>query len=253
MNKLIIILLLVSLANQSSGLALNEQRVLTECSGPLCASKEATYIWRYGGPYGVYCGLGHTSKTLDEPIDNIDRQCQIHDTCVSAAGYLDCFCNEQLRAKITEECPNCLPIKNGKTKSIRNTFACDAAYYRDQIIRAMDIGTGFCDNLCDLRNRYAISAEVGFNAIPFYEVGLYQIDPINKSLDNIYKMVLTRGNVLKFGRDNLRDPSKAFNDWNSYMSPIEVGDVVMVNPSEALVVYRFVNSTSIEPIFVHVK
>lgn len=111
-------------------------------------------IWRYGGPYGVYCGIFHTSLLFEKPIDEVDRMCQLHDTCISAAGkYLSCECNEQLSRRMSDVC------------AINVT----AQTYRDEIIRAMTIGTSMCGSAtCDLLKRYDVSAEVGFNAIVFY-------------------------------------------------------------------------------------
>lgn len=111
-------------------------------------------IWRYGGPYGVYCGIFHSSKTFDMPINAVDRACQLHDTCISAAGrYLSCECNEQLHRRMSEVCPS----------------DATAAYYRDEIIKAMNIGTSLCGSAtCNLMNRYDVSHELGYNAIPFY-------------------------------------------------------------------------------------
>ena len=51
--------------------------------------------------YGHYCGLGHTNTFGIEPVDALDRLCQIHDICVTAGGYLNCFCNEQLYARMS--------------------------------------------------------------------------------------------------------------------------------------------------------
>jgi len=48
--------------------------------------------------YGIYCGLGHGSDYGLEPVDQLDRICQIHNICVSALGYTSCACNEQLYA-----------------------------------------------------------------------------------------------------------------------------------------------------------
>jgi hypothetical protein len=111
-------------------------------------------IWRYGGPYGVYCGIFHSSHIFEEPINSVDRACQLHDTCISAAGkYLSCECNEQLLRRMSEVCP-----KNETD-----------GYYRDQIIRAMNIGVSMCGSAtCNLMDRYDVSHEIGYNAIVFY-------------------------------------------------------------------------------------
>ncbi len=119
---------------------------------------DASFLWRYGGPYGVYCGIYHSSYTFEEPINPVDRTCQLHDTCISAAGsYLSCICNEQLSRRISEVCPQNITARERGD-----------GYYRDQIITAMSVATTLCDNICDLEHRYLVSAERGFNAIPFY-------------------------------------------------------------------------------------
>lgn len=52
--------------------------------------------------YGNYCGLGYSNDRGIQPIDELDRACQIHDICVTAGSLLDCFCNEQLYDKLSE-------------------------------------------------------------------------------------------------------------------------------------------------------
>lgn len=146
---------------------------------------QASYIWRYGGPYGHYCGIFHTDKTFREPIDNVDRACQLHDTCISSAGhYLDCPCNEQLLLRMYESCPN----------------STDAVYYRDQIIRAMNVATSLCNSYCSLMDTYFISHELGFNGMPFYGPGTWTIDPKGSLV--LYSL-FPKNSLEQFGLDNL--------------------------------------------------
>lgn len=46
--------------------------------------------------YGNYCGKGYGSINGTKPIDALDRACQIHDICVSAAKLTSCHCNAQI-------------------------------------------------------------------------------------------------------------------------------------------------------------
>lgn len=142
-------------------------------------------IWRYGGPYGVYCGIFHSSRLFEQPISAVDRACQLHDTCISAAGrYLSCECNEQLSRRMSDVCP----------------INVTDAYYRDQIIRAMNIGTSMCGSAsCNLMNRYDVSAEVGYNAIPFYGPIVVNIQEATELLVGI----IPTKNVTDFGKLNL--------------------------------------------------
>ncbi len=47
-------------------------------------------------PYGNYCGIGKYSSIGKQPIDKLDRACQIHDICTYAVGLTDCRCSDQL-------------------------------------------------------------------------------------------------------------------------------------------------------------
>lgn len=152
--------------------------------------KSASYIWRYGGPYGHYCGIFHTDRMFIEPIDAVDRACQLHDTCISGSQrYLDCFCNEQLLVRMYDTCP-------GNSEAAENK---DASYYRDQIIRAMNIGTSMCSSDCNLFERYKISPEHGFNAIPFYGPQVVEV----KATENVLVGLIGRDYLKKFAEDNL--------------------------------------------------
>lgn len=143
-------------------------------------------VTMYGGPYGYYCGIMHTSRLFDVPIDAVDRACQLHDTCISYAGkYLDCPCNQQLLLRMYETCP----------------VGADAVYYRNQIINAMIVGTSMCtESHCDLVNRYFISSELGFNAIPFYGNNTVSI----RSYDDMILYALVNNDIVrKFAESNL--------------------------------------------------
>jgi len=163
------------------------KKQLTVDPTQIADTNNAMYMWRYGGPYGYYCGIMHTSKLFDAPIDSVDRACQLHDTCISAAGkYLDCRCNEQLLLRMYDTCPD----------------GANATYYRDQIIRAMNVGTGLCSSDCNLMSRYIVSVELGFNMIPFYgptQIVLWN-DPASTNL--VYNLV-DKTQVRRLAIDNL--------------------------------------------------
>jgi len=46
--------------------------------------------------YGNYCGKSLTNRYGIKAIDELDRACQIHNSCVSGLGMLDCYCTLQL-------------------------------------------------------------------------------------------------------------------------------------------------------------
>lgn len=165
------------------------------------------YIWRYGGPYGYYCGLGHTSRLFIRPINEVDRACQVHDSCISAAGkYLDCFCNEQLLVNIYNVCP----------------VDASSTYYRSQIITAMNIGTSNCDSLCDFRGVYSLSAEAGYNGAPFYEAGSYTITiPTNET--SIGLVMFTHDELTAFAIDNIQNPHNESYKKNKTYRPLSSG------------------------------
>lgn len=176
----------------SSNAAKREVTLLSEDD-----QKSASYIWRYGGPYGHYCGIFHTDRMFIEPIDAVDRACQLHDTCISGSQrYLDCFCNEQLLVRMYDTCPGSNAVGNAVNNAANNN---DASYYRDQIIRAMNIGTSMCSSDCNLFERYKISPEHGFNAIPFYGPQVVEV----KASENILIGLINRSMLTKFAQDNL--------------------------------------------------
>lgn len=184
--------------------------------------KDAHYMWRYGGPYGYYCGIMHTSKIFDIPINSVDRACQLHDTCISSAGrYLDCACNEQLLVRMYDSCP---PDS-------------DAEYYRDQIIRAMNIGTSLCSNsFCNLMNTYYVSGELGFNGITFYGPGDKTIKTTGQKV--IYT-IMPNSSMKQFALDNLRgNMDKYLQDFKKMdkddMAKVKIGvneTLLVFNPS----------------------
>lgn len=180
--KILFLLLIGTIVANGLNLSRNPAREVYKLSED--EQKSASYIWRYGGPYGHYCGIFHTDRMFIEPINDVDRACQLHDTCISASkGYLDCFCNEQLLVRMYDVCPN----------------DPNASYYRDQIIRAMNIGTSMCSSECALSNTYKVSPEHGFNAIPFYGPTKVEVS----ALENILFGLIDRNHLQKFAEDNL--------------------------------------------------
>jgi len=185
-------------------------------------------IWHYGGPYGVYCGIFHSSHIFEEPINAVDRACQLHDTCISAAGkYLSCECNEQLLRRMSEVCP-----KNETD-----------GYYRDQIIRAMNIGVSMCGSAtCNLMDRYDVSHEIGYNAIVFYgpkeirlSSGRASSSPGGSLLIGIIptQYVTSFGYLNLIGKPQLTD-FKKFSDGR-----------YKVTSDESLIVFNLANTSSI--------
>lgn len=123
--------------------------------------------------YGRYCGLGHNDKYGAQPIDVLDRACQIHDICTSA-GLLTCFCNEQLYWIVS----NIVPLNNNMTKT------------KDSILSYIYASLVGCKNYDRFDIQYIIGSTFhrGFNYLPFYNIkkkNLYiSIDTLED--DNIY-------------------------------------------------------------------
>jgi hypothetical protein len=110
--------------------------------------------------YGKYCGLGHTQTDGSQPIDELDRFCQIHDICVTAGGMisgLGCFCNEQLYYHVS----NYNPIDSIASKE------------KNGILSFIYAAISLCDNYAPLKNTYLLASydekNYGFWFIPFYE------------------------------------------------------------------------------------
>lgn len=109
--------------------------------------------------YGHYCGLGHGDIYGREPVDELDRVCQIHDICASALGRLSCFCNEQLYASMSQV--------NFLTSAQEAEVDFDLSFLWDSLVlcnnhpylRERRVFTGCTSNRCDL---------AGFTYLPMY-------------------------------------------------------------------------------------
>lgn len=211
-NKIIVLLLLMSIYSGVNGTEVPMSKIKQE------SLEKSAYIWRYGGPYGYYCGLMHTSKMFDEPIDAVDRACQLHDTCISSAEeYLDCACNEQLLLRMFDTCP----VGN------------NATYYRDQIIRAMNIGTSLCSSECDLTQRYFLSAELGYNGIPFYGPDRVLLRPDDESEGILYGLI-DKMQMRKFAIDNF--DGRLAQHLGSFKKLVNPADITVPNTEVLMVI-----------------
>lgn len=241
MNNVVLMLLTMLIIKQVFGeLKLVHSSNITSSklrgvSNSVATNIDIPYLWRYGGPYGYYCGLGHTSRLFVKPIDKVDRACQIHDTCISAAGrYLDCYCNEQLLNNIYEVCP----VND------------DAKYYRGQIIRAMNIGTSNCDSLCNFKDVYMLSSDAGYNGAPFYESGYYEVELLDdktvsnsadssNNITNLAAVMFTPDELSLFAIENIRDYNEQTYKRNKTYRPITTGiNQVYVPPGHTMLVLR---------------
>lgn len=101
--------------------------------------------------YGYYCGLGHTNAFGVEPIDSLDRACQIHDICIND-DILNCFCNEQLFYSVS----------NFNPTNIRQYM--EKYYILTSIYRILSI----CKSEINLNTKYLIGNTAGYNFIPIY-------------------------------------------------------------------------------------
>lgn len=114
-----------------------------------------------GIKYGNYCGLGHSSETLAEPIDALDRLCQIHDICVTQRGLFDCYCNMQLYYGLAYE--------NGTMRPFGNDTANNHAYHMSQTIY---LATALCGKkTCDYLPLVLPAAKYGiYSWMPLYDI-----------------------------------------------------------------------------------
>ena len=109
--------------------------------------------------YGHYCGLGHGDIYGREPVDELDRVCQIHDICVSATAYLSCFCNEQLYASMSQF----------------NFLTTEQEAEIDHDLNRIYLAIAGCDNNAYLREQHVFQGCVsddcdisGFTYLPIY-------------------------------------------------------------------------------------
>jgi hypothetical protein len=126
--------------------------------------------------YGNYCGTGNKQTDGRIPIDDLDRNCQIHDICVDARGELDCHCNTQLYCAI-----NAYPSNASQ------------AYLdeRDELIAAMEAATSECPLSCsDIDGMYtvAVSTSYGYNYIPFFDPTCQRITALGPGMRFYYTL-----------------------------------------------------------------
>jgi len=51
----------------------------------------------FGIRYGKYCGVGWTGCPGEEPCDDLDACCKLHDECVEKKGMMNVKCHEKFK------------------------------------------------------------------------------------------------------------------------------------------------------------
>jgi len=184
--------------------------------------------------YGIYCGLGHTNVLGLEPIDELDRICQIHDICTGAAGLTSCFCNEQLYEKMSIYIPSTSAQSSEKNTALTTAYTaispCSNYLYIDDMRLISNCPSLPCTN------------QQGFTYFPIYPSSTnYKFINV-QSVTNIkaYKV----SNVTYYNQFTQYAYNNPINTWksldnNPLYTPITLG-LLILRPSEPSV-YIFVN------------
>jgi hypothetical protein len=153
--------------------------------------------------YGEYCGWGHTNYFGKEPIDKLDRFCQIHDICVTLDehGITSCWCHEQLYYFLSNWKPY-----NKETTKRKN----DILYYMYILIARCENHYHFDTNIHITKaiTINGINSTKGFNYLPFY-----------KNDTNSSFIIKSNGTILLFKLNE-----KQYNKftYDAYIKPTEV-------------------------------
>ncbi|KAG5382550.1 hypothetical protein IGI04_034020 [Brassica rapa subsp. trilocularis] len=98
--------------------------------------------------YGKYCGIGHSGCPGEEPCDDLDACCMVHDNCVEVNGMTNISCHKKFK-----QCLNRLSksIKQSKNKKVGFSKQCPYSQVIPTMNQGMDIGIMFSQLGNDLR------------------------------------------------------------------------------------------------------
>lgn len=157
--------------------------------------------------YGNYCGQDHNTPYAIQPIDELDRYCQIYNICVSALGMFSCFCHEQLHTELFMFEPQ--------------TAAQEAE--RLSRLAILDPIIASCPHPHYTSQRYYVAANnPGFTYIPFYNIA-----DLSSTLSRVSPKTITFGyydNVYFYTTD-----SKTFYDHFvplAYENPVQTWKLI---------------------------
>ena len=188
--------------------------------------------------WGVYCGEGHSNQYGVEPLDQMDRYCQYHDICVTVAGYLSCWCNEQLYYLISNAIPQSQEESDVKDSIL--TFIYDAI-----------VG---CENYWGFDTAFLVTKvenepeNRGYNYLPWYPS--YAPLKYTIKLDSSdFTGILLKFNEIEyytFTDDIYNDPIKNIARWMSHKVSNITSEkqTLQVNPGEYYVLY---NPSQVQP------
>ncbi|CAN7076004.1 unnamed protein product [Brassica oleracea var. botrytis] len=98
--------------------------------------------------YGKYCGIGHSGCPGEEPCDDLDACCMVHDSCVEAKGMSNISCHKKF-----QKCVNRLSKSIKQSKNIKVGFSkqCPYSVVIPTVNQGMDIGIMFSQLGNDMR------------------------------------------------------------------------------------------------------
>jgi len=153
--------------------------------------------------YGYYCGKDNHNQYGIQPLDDLDRQCQIHDICVAASSLIDCYCSTQLYLSVSSTVTTNMYATKVKNEILSFTYPL----------------ISICENGNSYHKRYFISGtdtkknNRGYNYIPLFEYIRYDYLVAGGSSElSVYKF--TPEQYIEFGKTMVDRPtdSEKFKD-----------------------------------------
>ena len=179
--------------------------------------------------YGTYCGLHHSNKYGEKPVDELDRYCQYHDICVTALGLSNCQCNEQLYFLVSNLKPKNITISEVKKSILYYLYVC----------------IWHCQNYYDFDITFwipSIMKSNGFNYLPIYPKlnnnNNYEINYNNNNTNNqIYIYSLPNSVYNNFTIDVYDDPENIYK-YHHYLIKKLDNDKFYFTVNNIIVIYN---------------
>ncbi|KFK40317.1 hypothetical protein AALP_AA3G359200 [Arabis alpina] len=90
--------------------------------------------------YGKYCGIGYSGCSGEEPCDELDACCKVHDDCVEAKGMTNISCHKKFQRCVSKLSKS---IKQSKNKKVGFSTKCPYSVVIPTVNQGMDIGILF--------------------------------------------------------------------------------------------------------------
>ncbi|KAL1208341.1 Phospholipase A2-beta [Cardamine amara subsp. amara] len=98
--------------------------------------------------YGKYCGIGHFGCPGEEPCDDLDACCMVHDNCVDSKGMTNISCHKKFQRCVSRLSKS---IKQSKNKKVGFSTQCPYSVVIPTVNQGMEIGIMFSQLGNDLK------------------------------------------------------------------------------------------------------